>query len=112
MLDREIALWYNRRGAQKATALAKDRKKFFLNFFQKPIDKPVKAWYISIIKRGKSPIQKGTWTMNKDFYELFSAQYEENNRVLETLALADELGVSYEDAEAFIADMATNPYGD
>ena len=31
--------------------------------------------------------------MNKDFYELFSAQYEENTRVLETLALADELGV-------------------
>ena len=50
--------------------------------------------------------------MNKDFYELFSAQYEENTRVLETLALADELGVSYEDAEAFIADMATHPYGD
>ena len=50
--------------------------------------------------------------MNKDFYELFSAQYEENTRALETLALADELGVSYEDAEAFIADMATNPYGD
>ena len=111
MLDREIALWYNGRGAQKATALAKARKKFF-NFFQKPIDKPVKAWYISIIKRGKTPIQKGTWMMNKDFYELFSAQYEENTRVLETLALADELGVSYEDAEAFIADMATNPYGD
>ena len=86
--------------------------KNFLIFFQKPIDKPVKAWYISIIKRGKTPIQKGTWMMNKDFYELFSAQYEENNRVLETLALADELGVSYEDAEAFIADMATNPYGD
>ena len=86
--------------------------KNFLIFFQKPIDKPVKAWYISIIKRGKTPIQKGTWMMNKDFYELFSAQYEENNRVLETLALADELGVSYEDAEAFIADMATNPYDD
>ena len=86
--------------------------KNFLIFFQKPIDKPVKAWYISIIKRGKTQIQKGTWMMNKDFYELFSAQYEENNRVLETLALADELGVSYEDAEAFIADMATNPYGD
>ena len=86
--------------------------KNFLIFFQKPIDKPVKAWYISIIKRGKTPIQKGTWMMNKDFYEIFSAQYEENNRVLETLALADELGVSYEDAEAFIADMATNPYGD
>ena len=86
--------------------------KNFLNFFQKPIDKPVKAWYISIIKRGKTPIQKGTWMMNKDFYELFSAQYEENARVLDTLALADELGVSYEDAEAFIADMATNPYGD
>ena len=86
--------------------------KNFLIFFQKPIDKPVKAWYISIIKRGKTPIQKGTWMMNKDFYELFSAQYEENTRVLETLALADELGVSYEDAEAFIADMATNPYGD
>ena len=50
--------------------------------------------------------------MNKDFYELHSAQYEENARVLDTLALADELGVSYEDAEAFIADMATNPYGD
>ena len=49
--------------------------------------------------------------MNKDFYELHSAQYEENARVLETLALADKLGVSYEDAEAFIADMATNPYG-
>ena len=86
--------------------------KNFLIFFQKPIDKPVKAWYISIIKRGKTQIQKGTWMMNKDFYELFSAQYEENTRVLETLALADELGVSYEDAEAFIADMATNPYGD
>ena len=86
--------------------------KNFLIYFQKPIDKPVKAWYISIIKRGKTPIQKGTWMMNKDFYELFSAQYEENTRVLETLALADELGVSYEDAEAFIADMATNPYGD
>ena len=86
--------------------------KNFLIFFQKPIDKPVKAWYISIIKRGKTPIQKGTWMMNKDFYELFSAQYEENTRVIETLALADELGVSYEDAEAFIADMATNPYGD
>ena len=86
--------------------------KNFFNFFQKPIDKPVKAWYISIIKRGKTPIQKGTWMMNKDFYEIFSAQYEENNRVLETLSLADELGVSYEDAEAFIADMATNPYGD
>ena len=86
--------------------------KNFLIFFQKPIDKPVKAWYISIIKRGKTPIQKGTWMMNKDFYELFSAQYEENHRVLETVARADELGVSYEDAEAFIADMATNPYGD
>ena len=86
--------------------------KNFLIFFQKPIDKPVKAWYISIIKRGKTPIQKGTWMMNKDFYELFSAQYEENTRVLETLALADALGVSYEDAAAFIADMATNPYGD
>ena len=86
--------------------------KNFLIFFLLLIDKPVKAWYISIIKRGKTQIQKGTWMMNKDFYELFSAQYEENNRVLETLALADELGVSYEDAEAFIADMATNPYGD
>ena len=91
--------------------LPKPSKKFLV-FFQKPIDKPVKAWYISIIKRGKTPIQKGTWMMNKDFYELFSARYEENTRVLETLALADELGVSYEDAEAFIADMATNPYGD
>ena len=91
--------------------LPKPAKKFLI-FFQKPIDKPVKEWYISIIKRGKTPIQKGTWMMNKDFYELFSAQYEENTRVLETLALADELGVSYEDAEAFIADMATNPYGD
>ena len=86
--------------------------KNFLIFFQKPIDNPVKEWYISIIKRGKTPIQKGTWMMNKDFYELFSAQYEENTRVLEALVLADELGVSYEDAEAFIADMATNPYGD
>ena len=93
------------------TRLPKLAKNFF-NFFQKPIDKAVKAWYISIIKRGKTPIQKGTWMMNKDFYELFSAQYEENTRVIETLALADELGVSYEDAEAFIADMATNPYGD
>ena len=111
MLDKKISLWYNGRGAQKQPHLPKTAKNFF-KFFQKPIDKPVKAWYISIIKRGKTPIQKGTWTMNKDFYELFSAQYEENNRVLETLALADELGVSYEDAEAFIADMATNPYGD
>ena len=50
--------------------------------------------------------------MNKDFYEVYSAQHEENARVLDTLTLADELGVSYEDAEAFIADMATNPYGD
>ena len=48
--------------------------------------------------------------MNKDFYEVYSAQHEERARVLDTLALAEEIGVSYEEAEAFVADMATHPF--
>ena len=60
--------------------------KNFLIFFQKPIDKPVKAWYISIIKRGKTPIQKGTYSMynyrQHDLSEETARFLEEGDRLI------------------------------
>lgn len=50
--------------------------------------------------------------MNRDFYEIHSAEYEEAQQVMYTCAVADYHGISYEEAEAFISDMELNAYGD
>ena len=66
--------------------MACDARKNFLNFFQKPIDNPVKAWYIGIIKRGKTPIQKGTCIMynyrQHDLSEETARFLEEGDRLI------------------------------
>lgn len=49
--------------------------------------------------------------MNKEFYEIHSAEYEEALHVMEVLEIAKRFEISYDDAEAYIEDMKTDPWG-
>ena len=91
------------------------RAKIFRSFFKKTLDNHAPMWYIIITKGNeRSPKKKGSFKMNKEFYEIHSAEYEEAQEVFREMA--ESLYAEYDeddvlnDYEYGDDDVGFNPY--